>query len=361
MRIWVIMGGWASEREVSLESGRAVAEALRQKGHQVYAYELGEGRFLQGESTPDEVLDRLIAPGGEAGEKGPGGQVGQPPRWAGRLLSAADALKDRADVAFLALHGGVGEDGTIQALLDAAGFPYTGSGPTASGIAMDKCLTKLLMQAIGVPTPLWTLVPAPAPGSRPASPDILRETPVGGLPVVVKPIREGSSVGVTIVMRPEEWAPALQAGAATVGDPEGRSGQLLVEKYIGGRELTVGILDRRVLPVVEIRPHEGFYDYRNKYSPGHTSYEVPARLTGGAEHILNDSAGRLVETLGCRGMARVDFRLPPDGDPLCLEVNTIPGLTGTSLLPKAAQAVGIGFPEMLEIVCRAALGRGGAR
>ena len=259
-----------------------------------------------------------------------------------QCLAAAGAFHGRLEVAFLALHGGVGEDGTVQALLEAVGFPYTGSGQAASAIAMDKSLTKMVMQAIGVPTPAWTLV-APA-----AYLEKLAGTPVGGLPVVVKPKKEGSSVGVTIVTEPEGWEPALRAA-------EGSDEQLLVERYVPGRELTVGVLDGRVLPVVEIVPREGFYDYGNKYGEGRTTYEVPARIPEAVERVIKDDAGRLFAALGCRGMARVDFRLPADGLAQCLELNTIPGLTGTSLLPKAAQAAGIGFAEMLETICRAGI------
>jgi len=354
MHVWVLMGGWASEREVSLTSGRAVCAALRERGHRVLAYELAEGRLLEAESTPGALFEDLSAASGTPLERP---AAGPPPGWAARLLATAETMRGRLEVAFLALHGGVGEDGTVQALLHAAGFPYTGSGPAASAVAMDKCLTKLLMQAIGVGTPAWTLLARPAPGEAPPALVALAGTPVVGLPVVVKPVSEGSSVGVSVVFEPGEWEKAFQAaaGAAPADRPTagGVVEQLLVEQYIPGRELTVGILDGQVLPVVEIAPREGWYDFGNKYGEGRTSYEVPARLPVDVERLIKDDAARLYSTLGCRGMARVDFRYPGDGPPQCLELNAIPGLTGTSLLPKAARAAGIGFGELLETICRA--------
>ncbi len=365
MRVWVIMGGWTSEREISMQSGKAVAAALQERGHEVHAYELRDGRFLPALSTRgarlakrEEALERGggIGTGEAARETAGAATEGQ--GWARRLLAAAEAMRSEADVAFLALHGGVGEDGTIQALLEAAGFPYTGSGPTASGIAMDKHLSKLIMRAIGIETPAWMLVPVPREGTPPMPATALKATALGGLPAVVKPIREGSSVGVSIVSDPGEWEAALWDASRPDTEGLGSSGlgmQLLVEKYIEGRELTVGVFDGRVLPVVEIIPAEGFYDFRNKYTSGKTSYQVPADLPAHVERMINDGAARFYQTLGCRGMARIDYRLAPDGPPQCLEINTIPGLTGSSLLPKAAQAVGIGFGELLEKACRSAM------
>jgi D-alanine-D-alanine ligase len=343
MNVWVIMGGMSAEREVSLASGRAVAAALREGGHRVFGYELRDGAFLPECSSP-EALASVPAPG---------------PResWAETLLATARALRERAEVAFLALHGDEGEDGTVQALLDAVRFPYTGSGPAACAISMDKALTKRVMESLGIDTPAWTLVEAPAPGAPVPPIAGLAATPVGGPPLVVKPVAEGSSVGISIVRRPEEWDAALRQAAEAPGRQKGNRGQLLVESYVDGLELTVGVLQGRVLPVLEIKPKTGFYDYRRKYTAGESVYEVPAKIPEDLGRIAQHNALKLFMAIGCRGVARVDFRLPPGGEPSCLELNAIPGLTSTSLVPKAADVVGIGFVRLLETLCRDALAR----
>jgi D-alanine-D-alanine ligase len=348
MKIWVLMGGMSAEREVSLHSGRAVARTLAEGGHDVWAYDLRDGTFFDdlrtaGAPRPDGVGSRVRARDGAG--------------WAERLLATAEWVRGRnADVAFLALHGDEGEDGTVQALLNSVDFTYTGSGPTACAISMDKCLTKAIMESRGIPTPPWTTIPvskvSPFPGA-----ESLGATPVGGLPVVVKPIAQGSSVGISIVDRPAEWEGALRDAAAVSGrQPDAR---VLVEKYIAGRELTVGILDGRVLPIVEIRPRGGFYDYERKYRSGETSYEVPARLHGIDAGRMQSRALDLYRTLGCRGVARVDFRMDPEGGDFCLELNAIPGLTETSLIPKAAAVEGVDFLGLLETMCRSAMGAAG--
>ncbi len=335
MNVWVILGGMSAEREVALESGRAVAAALRERGHGTWVYELRDGIFLaeEGSLTPPHIA-------GTPDEAG----------WAERLLATARDLRGSADVAFLALHGGAGEGGTVQALLSTVPMPYTGSGPEASAIALDKVLSKRVMIGLGIPTPAWTVLHVP-PWS---GPETLAEAPVGGLPAVVKPVAEGSSVGVSIVHDTSEWKPALERVVAAEQRPRGQATQVLVEKYIPGRELTVGILGGRVLPVLEIVPRTGFYDYERKYAAGESEYRVPAEIDVDLAARLQDEAARLNAALGCRGMARVDYRLSPDGEGYCLELNTIPGLTATSLVPKAAAAVGIGFGELLEELCAGA-------
>jgi len=332
MNVWVIMGGASAEREVSLASGRAVAQALREGGHRVLAYELRDGVGMPDASSPDATGD---LPPREPGVT-----------WAEALLAAARALRRRADVAFLALHGDEGEDGTVQALLGAAGFPYTGSGPAACAISMDKILTKRVMESLGIATPSWSHIDVGAP---PPPPRVL--------PVVVKPISEGSSVGISIVERPEDWLPAIRCAAEAPGRSQGRRSQVMAEEYVPGRELTVGILQDRVLPVLEIKPRTGFYDYERKYTAGESVYEVPAQIPPAIAQAAQDNAMSLFTALGCRGMARIDFRLPPQGQPMCLELNAIPGLTATSLVPKAAREIGIDFPRLLEILCADGMAR----
>ncbi len=337
MNVWVIMGGSSSEREVSLTSGRAVAQALRQRGHGVWAYELASGQFLPQDST--NLPSGLRPAGGE--------ELG----WAARLLLTAGALRGRVDVAFLALHGGAGENGTIQALLSSAGVSYTGSGPRASALAMDKALTKWVMEAVAIPTPRWQLLTYqwdkgyPPPEGLPGVP---------ALPAVVKPAAEGSSVGVTVVGEAGQWEAALRAAWDASERIPGEPVRILIEAYIPGRELTVSVLGGRALPVVEIVPRDGFYDYRNKYTKGRTEYRAPAELEAGQARRLQEYSVRLFQTLGCRGMARADFRLTASGEAHCLEINTIPGLTSLSLLPMAAAAEGIEFGALLEEICQRA-------
>lgn len=324
MKVAVLMGGDSSEREVSLRSGQAVAQGLREAGHEVV----------------EVPIDNVAA------------------------VIGCEALQG-VDVVFPALHGGDGEDGHLQALLDVIGVPYALSGPAASAVAMDKGLTKRLMRSAGIPTPDWLQVTWNCrPGSAPqvsvpgAVPDpdltlarieerVLAEI---GFPAVVKLNSGGSSVGVEIVDRPAGFAAAFERVAASHGTC---LVDVLVEKYVPGRELTSAILLGRRLPLLEIRPREGFYDYRNKYTAGASDYLVPAPVHSPVYEQIVGDALRLYELAGCRGLARIDFRL--DGDAyFCLEINTIPGMTATSLVPKAAAAVGISFPALVEDLCRAA-------
>jgi D-alanine-D-alanine ligase-like ATP-grasp enzyme len=324
MRVAVLMGGDSSEREVSLRSGQAVAQGLREAGHDVVEIDI-----------PDVAA-----------------------------VIGCEALRD-VDVVFPALHGGDGEDGHLQALLDVIGVRYALSGPTASALAMDKGLTKRLMRSAGIPTPDWLQVTWNCrPGAAPqvsvpgASPDpdltlariqerVLAEI---GFPAVVKLNGGGSSVGVEIVDKPAAFAAAFERVAAAQGTC---LVEVLVEKYVPGRELTAAILLGRRLPLLEIRPREGFYDYRNKYTAGASDYLVPAPVHSPVYEQVVGDALRLYELAGCRGLARIDFRL--DGDAyFCLEINTIPGMTATSLVPKAAAAVGIGFSALVDDLCRAA-------
>lgn len=326
MKIAVLMGGDSSEREVSLRSGQAVAQGLREAGHEVLEVEV---------PSVAAVIERPE-------------------------LRAVDVI-------FPALHGGDGEDGHLQALLDVLGLPYALSGPGASALAMDKGLTKRLMRSAGIPTPDWLQVTWNcATGAAPqvilpgqpsaAEPELTlarihdRVAAEIGFPAVVKLNNGGSSVGVEIVDRPGDFPAAFERVAAAAG---ACLVDVLVEKYIPGRELTAAILLGRRLPLLEIRPREGFYDYRNKYTSGASDYLVPAPVHSPVYEQIVGDALRLYELAGCRGLARIDFRL--DGDAYyCLEINTIPGMTATSLVPKAAAAVGIGFPALVDDLCRAA-------
>jgi len=325
VRVIVLMGGESAEREVSLVTGAGVARALAESGHEVIALDPRDGRRLSLEGGAPAAI-------GEAppvrGTTDAGGAL---------ALAGAVGLRD-ADVVFIALHGGTGEDGTLQALLDLARVPYTGSGMLASALAMDKARAKVMLEACGVP-----VAPGRLLSSRTEDPDV---GALGGYPVVVKPNRQGSSVGVHIVGSAGDL-PASLDDAFTYGE-------VLVERFIPGRELTVAVLSGKALPVVEIVPEGGFYDYRHKYTKGHTRYETPARLPEATAARLAALGEAAFTALGCAGVARVDFRLTPEGEPFCLEVNTIPGLTETSLVPMAAREAGMTYRELVERLVNAA-------
>jgi len=326
MRVLVLMGGSSTERTVSLATGANVVEALQSRGHEVLAIDPAKGERLELESlSPREI-------GEEAPEESAGDERSL-------VLAGNEDLKT-TDVIFIALHGGIGEDGTLQAILDLAGVPYTGSGMLASALAMDKAKAKTMFRSAGIPTPRGRLLPEKGTS---IDPDAL-----GGFPLVVKPNSQGSSVAVHIVKGAEGMEPAL--------DDAFQYGPVLVEEFIGGREITVGVLGGKALPVVEVIPREGFYDYKHKYTKGETRYEVPAQVP----QALAREAARLSELayaiLGCKGVARVDFRLDAEGQLFCLEVNTIPGMTEMSLVPMAAREAGVSYEELVDRIVQLAVG-----
>ena len=290
-KICVLMGGTSNERDVSLVSGKNVVEALASLGkYEVIPLVLNE----------DSV----------------------------EAIPACDAC-------FLALHGGWGESGGVQAALDAKGIPYTGPGAKASQIAMDKVKTKMVLEMNGVPTAKWTL----------ASPD----TPAAPLPlpVVVKPPCDGSSVGISKVTAPGEWKPALDAAFAA----QHGGGEVMVEAFIEGREMTVAVLDGKPLPVIEICAKGGWYGYEEKYNSDETRYPFP---DDPFLPLVQQTAVDAYRACGCRGVVRVDFRIDRKDRPFVLELNTLPGMTGHSLVPKAACEAGISFPELCDKMVSAA-------
>lgn len=317
------MGGTSPEREVSLASGLAVVRALRERGHHVVAIDTARGVV-----PPDEEAELL-----------PHGIHARPPenveaRLRPEQLAEIPELRG-ADVAFLALHGGAGEDGTLQALLELLGVPYTGSGPLGAALAMDKDVSKRLFRDAEIPTLPWRVVRGP---DFRYDPEILED--VVGFPSVVKPANQGSSVGLTIVREPQELDSAI-AEAARFDD------EVMVERYLRGRELTVGILGDQALPLVEIRPKKGIYDYESKYTPGMTEYLCPAPIEDEIAVQIQAYALRAFRVLKMRGFGRIDFIFGRE-QAYCLEANALPGLTATSLLPKAAAAAGLSFPELCE-------------
>ncbi len=297
LHITVMLGGPSEEREVSLRSGAAVAAALRLLGHEVRELDPGDDSWI---------------------------------------------LSGKTDVVFLVLHGAYGEDGTVQRRLDDLGVVYTGCDAGASRIAFDKVLTKQCCLRAGIPTAKFLVVnSAETPWPKDWRP-----------PLVVKPVRQGSSVGLQFVERAEDWHPAL--AEALKFDSEA-----LVEEKIIGRETTVGILGGGPLPVVEVRPKVGSYDYRNKYTAGCTEYFCPAPLDAMTTRRIQDAALGAFRAIGGRDYARVDVMVRADGEPVVLEVNTLPGMTETSLLPKAAAAAGLNYAQLCQRMVDLALNRNG--
>lgn len=329
MRIAVLFGGDSSERDVSVASARQVVGALRSLGHEVLAFETSRG-LLSGV----EEQARL----GTAIERAPPGAKPAPPG-VPTLLQQAPELGS-VDLVFLALHGGTGEDGTVQTLLELAGLRYTGSGPLGSALAMDKDIAKRLLLAAGVPTPEWRMAPV-----EPAEVEAAL-----GFPLIVKPNREGSTVGLSLV----EDAAGL---AAAITQAQSFGTEVMLERYVPGRELTVGVLEDTALAVGEIIPQgSAIFDYAAKYQQGGAQELFPADLPEALAKRAKALALTAHRALKLSGYSRADFRLDPDGGLWCLEVNTLPGLTAGSLLPKSAAAAGISFAELCERICRAVRG-----
>lgn len=295
-RIAVLMGGRSAEREVSLNTGAQVSAALRATGYDVVEIDTQETTFIR------ELQDA------------------------------------RPDAVFICLHGRFGEDGTVQGLLELLGMPYVGSGVLASALAMDKVLSKHLFVQAGIATPEYVAL------RRGDIIDLDAIEAAIGPKSVVKPANEGSAIGVTIVHGPGELPAAIEE-AFRFDD------SVLVERFVDGVEVTVGVLgnaDPVALPTLEIVPEHEFYDYESKYVPGLSAHIIPARVSEEARAECQRLSLAAHECLGCRGMSRSDTIVTPEGDVLLLEVNTIPGMTSTSLLPDAARAAGIEFPDLCE-------------
>lgn len=337
MNITVLLGGFSAERDVSLASGLRIAAALRGRGHQVACVDPAAGELsaereraliAEGVGTTPPSLEALAS-------LGSGGSIAP-------ALVEWPAVRG-ADTVFLALHGGQGEDGTLQALLDLAGVRYTGSGHLGSALAMDKHLSKTLFRAAGVGTADWVMAPRPSgddAGDDAARAHFRREVEAIGYPVVVKPSKQGSTVGLTVVRDPGDLD-------AAVTEAFRYDDEVMVEQFIAGRELTVGVLGGEPLPAIEIRPKHEIYDYECKYTPGMADESV-ADLPPHAVERLHEQALLAFDALKLSGYARVDFRMDELGNFYCLEANTLPGMTELSLIPQAAAAAGILFPELCE-------------
>ncbi|MFL5574981.1 MAG: D-alanine--D-alanine ligase [Gemmatimonadaceae bacterium] len=365
MKITVLLGGTSAERDVSLASGLRVSEALRSRGHEVALVDPATGPL-------DAAAERALRETAGRVKTAPPSLEALAQISRGAILPTLGALPPvrDADVVFLALHGGQGEDGTVQALLDMSGVRYTGSGHLASALAMDKDLSKTLFRAAEVCTADWVMVrdetgrggPPPtsesmartsstpnrktAPVTGPARPDVAHL----GLPVIVKPSKQGSTVGLSVVKTPEQLEPAI-VEALKYDD------EVMIERFIPGRELTVGILGGDALPVGEIFPKHEIYDYECKYTAGMAHEVFPADLPPSVAQEMQRQARLAFAALKLGGYARIDFRMTSDFDFYCLEANTLPGMTELSLIPQGAAAAGITFPELCERIARLALER----
>jgi D-alanine-D-alanine ligase len=307
-RIGVLMGGQSPEREVSLRTGTAVHQSLRRRGYDAVMIDVGPTLYR-------------------------------------------DLQDQKIEIAFVSLHGPGGEDGVIQGFLETLGIPYTGSGLQANAIGMHKVMTKTILAAYKIPVPAGTVIKR---GERVSSGVALRSARLRW-PVVVKPASQGSTIGVTIVRKPSQWPEALEL--AHRYDREA-----MVEAYIPGHEVTVSLVGSReglptVLPAVEIVAPDGFYDFSAKYEKGKTQYLCPAPLSAAITKQINALALKTYQVMGCDGAIRVDFRITPRGRPYVLEINTVPGMTETSLLPMAAAQAGIDYDELTERILRSALVR----
>ncbi|HCV76159.1 D-alanine--D-alanine ligase [Pseudomonas oryzihabitans] len=331
LKIAVLLGGTSEERDVSIASGAQVVAALRRRGHQVVTVDTALG--LLDEDAERALLEARV--GLEPPERT--ALVRMRGQDAGAVLSRAQ-LGDQ-DLLFLALHGGTGENGTLQTLLDLADLRYTGSGRVGSAVAMDKDLSKRLFRAAGVPTADWLMAPV----------DAATVAETLGFPVIVKPSQQGSTVGLSKVSRAEDLQPAIEL--ALRYDRE-----VMIERFVAGRELTVGVLGDQPLAVGEIvLGQSGVFDYTSKYQPKGAVEVFPAEVSA----QIADEARRLAlaahRALKLDGYSRADFRLDAEGRLWCLEVNTLPGMTATSLLPQSAAAMGIDFDELCERICQLAL------
>jgi D-alanine-D-alanine ligase len=311
LRVAVLAGGISAERGISLLSGAEVLAGFKSLGWPCAGFDM----VADGKPPKDGARGfRKVA--------------------VSRLAAALKAWKP--GVAFLALHGTGGEDGWVQGLLDLAGLPYTGSGCKASAVAMDKVMSKQLFEKAGIPTPAWSVAPS----------DPRRAVKAPG-PLIVKPAEQGSAVGVSLVRDAPAFRRALKAASGF--------GPVLVERFIPGRELTVGVLGSQALPVVEIVPKNEFYDWESKYAPGGSRHLCPAPLPAAVAARAQALSLAAHRALGCRGYSRADLRLDPKGGLWMLEVNTLPGMTRVSLMPDAAKAAGMGFEDLLKAMVKESL------
>ncbi len=362
IRVGVLMGGASSEREISLASGRMIAEHLPKDRYEVVmldtlALMAGNPRLTEAQREQARALLAGTAAGETLHERDralPAAFQDEIRKAAQATLPATEALAPRAgasriDVAFIALHGPYGEDGTLQGMLEILGIPYVGSGTLASALAMDKAMAKKVLQAEGIPVPRGIVVERA--DFRAAAAPTAAAAAASGLPAVVKPVGQGSSIGMSLVADAASMQGALQEAFAY-------DDRALVEERLVGTELTVGVIGNRelqALPVVEVVAKREFFDYRAKYDPSLSDEICPARIPAEAAARAQELAKAAHRALGCRALSRTDMILVEGRGPVVLELNTMPGMTVNSLLPKAAKAAGIPFPELLARLVELAL------
>lgn len=348
MDIIVLAGGLSTERDVSFKTGSMVTQALRENGHRVIMLDV-----FMGYSDREENLDGIFEKAEEISVK-----VSEIPETAPDLAAVKASRKDqsdcffgpnvialcqKADIVFMALHGENGEDGKIQAAFDLFGIKYTGSNCLSSAIAMNKELAKQLISKAGVPVPRGIAM------TKKKRVDDIRKLPIT-LPCVVKPCCGGSSIGVTIVKNESEFQPALEEAFRW-------ENELVIEEYVKGREFSVGVIEGKALPVIELAPLEGFYDYKNKYKAGSTIETCPADLPEIISKEMQRYAQMVAAALGLDTYSRLDFLLDGENHIYCLEANTLPGMTATSLLPQEAAAVGMNFNQLCEKIIEISLAK----
>ena len=343
MNIVVLCGGLSMERNVSITSGTLVCKSLRALGHRAVLVDMFYG--LEDIATPiDRIFDELPEVGeASVSKEAPDlDKVRASRKWVSPSMIGKGVLEicQAADVVFLALHGACGEDGRIQATLDLLGVPYTGSGYLGSALAMDKDLTKKIVAPLGILTPAWETVSY----SESDIPAIIERT---ALPVVVKPVDSGSSIGVSIAYTEEKLRASLL-------DKLNQS-RVILEQYVSGREIDVGVLDGRSLPSIEIIPKQGFYDYINKYQAGATVEICPSEIDPEIERQLGEATLKVHNALGLKAYSRSDFIVTEAGEIYFLEINTLPGMTPTSLMPQEAAAAGVDYNALCQKIIELAL------
>lgn len=339
MNIVVLAGGISTEREISIVSGTQVCRALRSKGHRAILLDVffGDARADLEDAFPLEYDEEQAAAYMRSFDKEAAKEQKKREFFGPNVLE----LCQRADVVFMALHGENGENGKVQAAFDLFGIRYTGSGYLGSALAMDKGLSKQLFWENGIPTPKGRILHKEEQRKPPKEYGL-------SLPCVVKPCCGGSSVGVSIPNTEEEYFAALE-------DAFSYEEEVLVESYVKGREFSVGVVEGKAYPIIEIAPIQGFYDYKNKYQAGSTIETCPARLTEEQTARMQDYAQQVYRALRLEKYARIDFMMDQEGGMYCLEANTLPGMTPTSLLPQEAAALGMSYADLCEKLIRASL------
>ena len=333
MNLCVLLGGPSAEREISFLSGYGMARALQSRGHNVTLLDPATGQAMTVDEFQTSPASKEAPSIKELGQYSQGGML---------LKSLTSSAVMNSDVVVIGLHGVPGEDGVIQSVLELIGKPFTGSGSRSSALCIDKHLTKIVLKDSGIPVPKGITVSNTTHPLERHSAWEQAKTELG-IPMVIKPNDQGSTVGLTILKNDseDEFQKAVDLALEY-------SSKALIEEFIEGQELTVGILGNEALPIIEITTNEGFYDYHHKYTPGMSFHICPAKIPSEIADGIQSAALRAFEACGCSGYARVDFRLQPNGQFYCLEINTLPGMTELSLMPDSARAAGISFEDLCE-------------